>query len=151
MSMSNAKVNLPQGVEALRKYRENISKKRSKKTKRKKSAGQSSKPAPPEHTYASSSDTDPARKKAKVDSALVRGKQVVAEPKKTSTEPSLEPDSSTILLSSGRSSFEEPTEWLQRADGLLLPADDSHLKKRKTEEVFDASILSSFQVRIFVD
>ena len=150
-SMSNAKVNMPQGAEALKKYRGDISKKRLEVVKRKKTAGQSSKPVLPEHVYTSSSDTDPAKKKAKVDSAIVRGKQVIAEPKRTSTDPTLELDSSTILLASGLSSFDEPTEWLKKADGLLLPADDSHLKKRKTEEVFDTTILSSFQVTISVE
>ena len=54
------------------------------------------------------------------------------------------------LLASGLSSFKDPAGFLKRSDDFTLVDDDLHLKKVKTEEVFDTLLLSNFQVRVLV-
>ena len=61
--------------------------------------------------------------------------------KQQAAQPNL-PTPSTDL-----SSFDEPTTFLEKSFDYILPADERHLQKKKTEEVFDTTILSAFHVR----
>ena len=56
-----------------------------------------------------------------------------------------------ILLSSGISSFNEPTGFLNKSNEFLLSAYEEFLKKKKkTEDVFNTSILSVFKVNLYI-
>ncbi|KAK0602170.1 hypothetical protein LWI29_031012 [Acer saccharum] len=50
-----------------------------------------------------------------------------------------------VLLSSGILSFGEPTGFLEKSSEFLISADEEILKKKKTEDVLDISVLSTFQ------
>ena len=144
-SMSNATVNLPGVAAALKTYKDDLAKKRAM-LKRSKSGSKSKGDGVEtvEHIYTSSPDNSPAKKKAKRDSLVTLGKKVATSSKAVLSDPIV--DTTSAGAPSALSSFLEPADFLRKSKGYLLADDDSFLKDKKTEEVFDTTILSTFQV-----
>lgn len=92
----------------------------------------------------SSPDQEPLNKRQRKNSSLVKRKDVESSSKEPIVMPAME--SPGKLPPPGLSSFKEPAEFLARARELLLAEDDSFLKGKKTEDVFDTGILGAFQV-----
>ena len=92
----------------------------------------------------SSPERSPLKKKPRRAPAVERHKKAASSSKDKSTGSDFEPDSPIKLLASGLSSFKDPAGFLKRSDDFTLVDDDMHLKKVKTEEVFDTLLLSNF-------
>ncbi|KAK1568140.1 hypothetical protein Q3G72_021088 [Acer saccharum] len=114
-TMASAEINIPDNAETLRRYKEEFARKRA-----------------------------AARRKGKLLRSRLE-KKAASSSKDKSTGSDFEPDSSMKLLASGLSSFKDPAGFLKRSDDFTLVDDDMHLKKVKTEEVFDTLLLSNFQ------
>ena len=148
--MASVKINVPDKVETLRRYREEVAKKRAAaQAKRKQVAGKSTEGASAvaDQVLESSPERSPLKKRQKRTSAVDRQKKAATSSKDKSAEADFEPDSPMKLLTSGLSSFKDPAGFLKRSDDFtLVDVDDLHLKNVKTEEVFNSLLLSNFQV-----
>ena len=140
-SMSSIKLTLPTGAGTLKRYKDDLAKKRAATAKKQQNEGTSK---APEHIYTSSPERSPLKKQQRRDSTVDCGKKVESSSKTQSID--LEPDSLMVLLSSGISSFKELDDFLKKSDEFLLAADEIFLKAKKTDDVFYTSILSTFQV-----
>ena len=147
-SMSNAKTLLPDNADAMQRLREEMARKRAAKKSQSADKSKEGDAAEHVHIYTSSPERDVGRKRQRKDSTVDAGKKVGASSKKKATE-TFEPDSSMVLLSSGISSFGDPTGFLSRSSEFLLDADEEILKKKQPEEVIDTGVLSAFQVVYF--
>ncbi|KAK0592244.1 hypothetical protein LWI29_015701 [Acer saccharum] len=94
-----------------------------------------------QHSYTSSPERNLVRKRQRKYSTNDPGKKVESSSKKKAAEV-FEPE---ILLSSEISSFNEPIGFLKKSSEFLLATNEEFLKKKKTEDVFNMSILSAFQ------
>ncbi|KAK0605206.1 hypothetical protein LWI29_024170 [Acer saccharum] len=147
MTMASAEINIPDEAETLRRYKEEFARKRAAAQKKRQAAeasagGSPSVVGPP---LESSPERTPLKKKPRRAPAVERQKKAASSSKDKSTGSDLEPDSPMKLLASGLSSFKDPAGFLKRSDDFTLVDDDLHLKKVKTEEVFDTLLLSNFQ------
>ncbi|KAK0595506.1 hypothetical protein LWI29_007323 [Acer saccharum] len=143
-SISNAKMYLPDKANAMQRLRDDLAKKRVAKKNQEVDKSKEDAPTVLDHIYTSSSERNLGRKRQRKDSTVDPGRKVGPSSKKKAIEIS-EPGSPMILLSSEISSFGEPTGFLKKSSEFLLSADKEILKKKKTEDVFDTSILSAFQ------
>jgi hypothetical protein len=145
-SMSSARLNLPNDADALKKFRDEMARKRAA-AARKSRADDMSKDAlaPPEHIYTSSPEHSPAKKKQKRSSAVEKGKQVESSSRKPTPAPLVE----LPTESSGLSSFSAPTAFIKKSTDFILPADEKYLKTKRTEEVLDTTTLAVFQVSLY--
>ncbi|KAK0592474.1 hypothetical protein LWI29_019771 [Acer saccharum] len=146
-TMASAEINIPDEAETLRRYREEFTRKRAAAQKKRQAAeasagGSPSVVGPP---LESSPEKTPLKKKPRRAPAVERQKKAASSSKDKSTGSDFEPDSPMKLLASGLSSFKDPAGFLKRSDDFTLVDDDLHLKKVKTEEVFDTLLLSNFQ------
>ncbi|KAK1565141.1 hypothetical protein Q3G72_019718 [Acer saccharum] len=146
-TMASAEINIPDEAETLRRYKEEFTRKRAAAQKKKQAAeasagGSPSVVGPP---LESSPERSPLKKKPRRAPPVERQKKAASSSKDKSTGSDFEPDSLMKLPASGLSSFKDPTGFLKRSDDFTLVDDDLHLKKVKTEEVFDTLLLSNFQ------
>ena len=146
-SMSNAKINLLDHAGAMKRYKDELTKKWAA-MEGKKSEANKSKEGPAavlEHVYISSPECHQKRKRPRKESAKDRGKSTDTGPRDQSDDV-FKPDSSMTLLALGISSFNDPAGFLSWSEEFLLSADEAHLKKQRTEEVFNTTTLTLFQV-----
>ncbi|KAK0607473.1 hypothetical protein LWI29_015596 [Acer saccharum] len=146
-TMASAEINIPDEAETLRRYKEEFTRKRAAAQKKRQAAeasagGSPSVVGPP---LEFSPEKSPLKKKPRRAPPVERQKKAVSSSKDKSTGSDFEPDSPMKLPASGLSSFKDPTGFLKRSDDFTLVDDDLHLKKVKTEEVFDTLLLSNFQ------
>ncbi|KAK0583271.1 hypothetical protein LWI29_035334 [Acer saccharum] len=146
-TMASAEINVPDNAETMRRYRDEVAKKRAAAQKKKQAAEKSIGGAPVvvEQILESSPERNPLKKRQKRASAINRQKKAAFSSKDRSAGPDFKPDSPMKLLASGLSSFKDPAGFLKRSDDFTLVDDDLHLKNVKTEEVFDTLLLSNFQ------
>ena len=102
-----------------------------------------------EQILESSPERSLLKKRQKKATTVDRQKKAASSSKDRSVGSDFEPDSPMKLLASGLSSFKDPVGFLKRSDDFTLVDDDMHLKRVKTEEVFDTLLLSNFQVERF--
>ncbi|KAI9186512.1 hypothetical protein LWI28_018001 [Acer negundo] len=145
--MASPEINIPDNAETLRRYKEEFAKKRATAQKKKQAAEKSvgGSPAVLEPILEWSLERSPLKKRQKRVSAVERQKKAVSSSKDKSAGSNFKPDSPIKLLAFGLSSFKDPAGFLKRSEDFTLVDDDMHLKKVKTEEVFDTLLLSNFQ------
>ncbi|KAK0600377.1 hypothetical protein LWI29_014374 [Acer saccharum] len=146
-TMASTEINIPDNAETMRRYREEFAKKRAAAHKKKQAVEKSvgSAPTVVEPILESSPERSPLKKRQKRASAVDRQKKAASSSKDRSAGSDFEPDSPIKLLASGLSSFKDLAGFLKRSDDFTLVDDDMHLKKVKTEEMFDTLLLSNFQ------
>ncbi|KAK0592937.1 hypothetical protein LWI29_028019 [Acer saccharum] len=146
-TMASAEINIPDNAETLRRYKEEFARKRAAAQKKRQAAEKSAGGSPSviEPLLESSPERSSLKKKPRRAPAVERQKKAASSSKDKSTGSDLEPDSPMKLLASGLSSFKDPAGFLKRSDDFTLVDDDMHLKRVKTEEVFDTLLLSNFQ------
>ncbi|KAK1591642.1 hypothetical protein Q3G72_010924 [Acer saccharum] len=146
-TMASAEINIPDNAETLRRYKEEFTRKRAAAQKKRQAAEKSAggSPSVVEPLLESSPERSPLKKKPRRAPAVERQKKAASSSKDKSTGSDFEPDSPMKLLASGLSSFKDPAGFLKRSDDFTLVDDDMHLKRVKTEEVFDTLLLSNFQ------
>ncbi|KAK0590525.1 hypothetical protein LWI29_028418 [Acer saccharum] len=141
-SMSNAKMNLPDKADAIKRYRDDLVKKRATAQKKNQVTDKSNEDAhvAQEHIYTLSPEHHLTRKRQRKNSTTDQGKKVESSSKMKFVDVVFEPDSSMMLLSSRMSSFKEPDGFLERSNEFLLSADEEFLKGKKMEEVLQAQL-----------
>ena len=147
--MASARLNLPNDVIALKKFRDEMARKRAASAKNK--VDEMSKEGASttvEHTYVSSPEGSPAKKKQKRSSAADKGKRVDSTLRRPTSASHSEP---AVSPSSGLSSFSAPAAFLKKSTDFILAADEKFLKTKKTEEVLDSTVLTVFQVSLCFD
>ncbi|KAK2641688.1 hypothetical protein Ddye_023451 [Dipteronia dyeriana] len=142
LSMTSAKINIPDAADALRQYRECISKKKAEETKKDKGKSKEVWPEEEEHVYLSSLKASPLKKRKKdftgVDPSF-KGKSIAAI---------LTVYPSTVSMTTTLLSFQDLTNFLQKSNDFRSSIDEEFLKGKKTYEVFEGGILSTFRVNL---
>ncbi|KAK0576312.1 hypothetical protein LWI29_015255 [Acer saccharum] len=147
MSMASTEINVPGQIDSVRRYREEIARKRAEaQAKKRQAAGKSTNDSVVVmHNLESLLEESPSRKRQKKAFTVSRQKKAASGSKGKSAEASFVPDSPMELLASGLSSFEDPEGFLKRSNDFILITDDLHLKNVKTEDIFNTLLLSNFQ------